>query len=106
QRLSHAHFALAIVVVPAVVEEVDAVVERRANNSDALLLIMLRAEVVSANPDHRHPLAGVSEGAIWDRRLGRIRKLLRHRTHNAGSSNSFQEIASIHATPRQACHQL
>ena len=39
QGLAHADFAGAVVVVPAVVEEVDAFVERGANDANAFLLV-------------------------------------------------------------------
>jgi hypothetical protein len=41
QRLSHADLARPAVVVPTVVEEVDAVVDGRAHDADGLLLVGL-----------------------------------------------------------------
>src|SRR4029077_18943911 len=58
QRLAHANLALAIVVVPAVVEEADAGIERRANDANALLLIGLHADVVAAEAHNGNFLAG------------------------------------------------
>ena len=48
QRLAHAHFAFAAVVIPAVVQKIDPVIDRRANDLDAFLLILLRADVIPA----------------------------------------------------------
>ena len=39
QGLAHADFAVAVVVVPAVVQKVDAAVDRGADDADALLLV-------------------------------------------------------------------
>src|SRR5712664_1035319 len=64
QRLSHAELARATVVVPAVVEEVDAVIEGGADDADRLLLVCLPAEVVAADADQRHHLAGASQATV------------------------------------------
>src|SRR6185312_12846944 len=54
QRLSHALLARAVVVVPAVVHEVDAVVHSRANDACAQFLInKLETEVPSTKTDER-----------------------------------------------------
>ncbi len=51
QRLPHAQLALALVVVPRVVQEIDAGVDGGANDADALRLGQVRlAEVVSPMP--------------------------------------------------------
>src|SRR3989441_5069890 len=51
QRLSHADLAHPAVVVPAVVEEVDSAVDRRADDADGFLLVRLPPEMVAAHPD-------------------------------------------------------
>src|SRR2546426_2365796 len=53
QRLSHADLARPTVVVPAVVEEVDSVVDGRADDADGFLLVRLPAEMVAAHADQR-----------------------------------------------------
>src|SRR5438445_3204307 len=53
QGVAHALFAAPAVVVPAVVEEVHPVIERTADDPDALLLAR-KPEVISADPDDRH----------------------------------------------------
>ena len=52
ERLAHADFAAAAVVVPAVVHEGDAVVDGGADDLDAFLLLLLSADVVAAQADH------------------------------------------------------
>jgi len=64
QGFAHADFAGAVVVVPAVVEEVDAFIERGADDADAFLLVLLAAEVVSAQADAGDVLSGVAQGAV------------------------------------------
>src|SRR2546422_1122744 len=49
---SHADLARAAVVVPAVVEEVDAVVDGRADNADGFPLVRLRSEEHRLNSSH------------------------------------------------------
>ena len=51
QGLAHADLAAAVVVVPAVVHEVDAGVDGGADDLDALLLVLLPADVVAAQAD-------------------------------------------------------
>src|SRR5207302_9738326 len=54
QSLSHAEFARSNVVIPAVVQKVDAVVDGRAHDADGLLLVRLSSEMVAAHDDQRH----------------------------------------------------
>ena len=61
QRLAHANLTLPIVIVPAVVEEIDAGIERRADDVNALLLIGLHADVVAAEAHNRNFLAGTAK---------------------------------------------
>ena len=63
ERLAHATLALAVVVVPAVVEEVHAVVERAPDDADGLLLAG-DAEVVSAHAEDGDPRAGLAQLAL------------------------------------------
>ena len=55
EGLAHADFAAAVVVVPAVVHEGDAGVDGGADDLDALLLVLLPADVVAAQADHATP---------------------------------------------------
>src|SRR6185437_7823182 len=64
KRLPHADLALAVVVVPAVVEEIHAAVESRANNTDAFLRVLRTADVMAAEPDRRNLFARTPERAI------------------------------------------
>ena len=52
-RVAHADFTLAAVVVPAVVEKIDALVEARADDADAFPRIRLFAEMIAAEPNGR-----------------------------------------------------
>ena len=61
QGLAHALFALAAVVVPTVVHERDARIERAADDADAVVLVGLLADVCSAEADSGHFLAGLAE---------------------------------------------
>ena len=61
---AHAALALAIVVVPAVVQEVDAGIERRYGRCGWLLLgNVVCADVIAADADDGDGLAGAAEGA-------------------------------------------
>src|ERR1017187_2642533 len=51
QRLAHANFALSAVVVPAVVEKIDAFVNPCTDNADTLFDVALSGKVVAAKPD-------------------------------------------------------
>src|ERR1700756_2294666 len=70
QRLTHTNFTLSAVVIPAVVQKVDAIVECGTNNSDALLFIRLHPDVIPPKADDRDLLAGTPQGAIWNIALG------------------------------------
>src|SRR5207302_10893763 len=47
QRFAHPAFARAVVIVPAVVQKVDPVVDGGANDADTLLLVGLLAKVIA-----------------------------------------------------------
>jgi len=59
QGLANAHFTAAVVVVPAVVHESDAVVHSRADDLDPFRLAG-SANVIPAETEHRDLLAGVA----------------------------------------------
>ena len=75
QGLAHADFALAAVIVPRVVQKVDAVVDGRADDADAVLDVLLHADVIAAQADQRDTLARAAQGPIAhvaaDRLFGR-----------------------------------
>ena len=91
QRLAHAALALALVVVPAVVQEVHAVVERRPDDAECLGFILLPACMESAEPDKRDLLAGLSECPV--RHLSLCLRRLDARGQCTGDSD-LQEIAA------------
>src|SRR5262249_33274976 len=64
QRLAHAQLAAAVVVVPAVVHEGDAVIDRMPDDADALGLIGRPTDVVAAETDERDLLARRAERPI------------------------------------------
>ena len=67
QRLPHALLARAFVVVPRVVHEGDAVVDRRADQTNReFLLDVFRTDMRSAEADARNALAGRAERAKWN----------------------------------------
>src|SRR6516165_1381074 len=53
----HTNFALSAVVVPAVVQEVDAFIEGLSNNCEALAGIGLLTEVITTDTNHRNAFA-------------------------------------------------
>src|ERR1700687_3246943 len=77
QRVAHADFALPAVVVPAVVEEIDALVEACADDANAFLRIDLIAKVIATEPDERDLLSAAAQRSIRNAIPGfRSRRLL------------------------------
>src|SRR4029453_12656700 len=64
QRVPHASLALAVVIIPAVVHEVDAAVDGASNDADAFGRVLGPADVVSAEADGRDFLAGSPKDSI------------------------------------------
>src|SRR2546425_2017625 len=65
QRFAHAFLTSAFVVVPAVVEKVDASIDCRTNNANCQLLINLfQTEMPAANPDCGNLFSRASEYSI------------------------------------------
>ena len=60
-RLAHALFGAAVVIVPGVVEEGDSLVDRPLDQADAVVFVWMDAAVVASQADHRDGLAGSSE---------------------------------------------
>src|ERR1700683_3098487 len=64
QRFAHAYFTLAIIVVPAVIEEINSAIERGTDDTNAFLLGRLPAHMPTTEADARNLLAGAAQGAI------------------------------------------
>src|SRR5262245_8098039 len=64
QRLAHAQLAAPVVVVPAVVHEGDAAIDRVPDDADSLDLVGRAADMVTAEADERHLLARSAERSI------------------------------------------
>ena len=64
QRVAHADFTLAAVVIPAVVEKIDALIETRANDANAFLRICLFAEMIATKANERDSLSTAAQRSI------------------------------------------
>src|SRR5580704_18660107 len=64
QRVAHADFAFAAVVVPAVVEEIDSFIETRADDANAFLRIRLVPKMVATEPDERNSFSTAAQTSI------------------------------------------
>src|SRR5205809_3876090 len=64
QRLAHADLASSVMVVPGVVQEGDAVIDRAPDDTNALLLVTGPPNVVPAKADQRHLFTCTSERSV------------------------------------------
>jgi hypothetical protein len=65
QSLTHARLAGAVVVVPAVVHEVDAPINRAPHDANCQRLVYgLQTKMPPAQPNQRHSFAGVAENTV------------------------------------------
>src|SRR5205807_696611 len=64
QRVAHADFTLAAVVVPAVVEKIDAFIETRADDANAFLGIRLLAKMIATEPNERDFFLAAAQGSV------------------------------------------
>lgn len=98
QGQAHADFAGAIVVVPAVVEEIDAVIEGGPYNLNGFFLVGF-AEVESADADDGNAFAGASELSERDVvfLFGRGPEILFGTGRDGSHHRDLQEMPSIHA---------
>src|ERR1700687_225158 len=64
QRVAHADFALAAIVVPAVVEKTDSLIQPGADNANTFLGIRLLAKMIATEADERDFLTGVAQPSI------------------------------------------
>src|SRR6266700_681001 len=64
QRVAHADFTLAVIVVPAVVEKIDSLIEARADDANAFLGSRLTAKMIAAEPNERDFFFGAAQCSI------------------------------------------
>ena len=65
ERFAHPGFAGAVIVVPAVIHEVDAALNRVANDADAQLFIhVLEAKVPASQANRGYPLSRAAEDSV------------------------------------------
>src|ERR1700730_13016125 len=64
QRVAHTDFTLAAVVVPAVVEKIDALIEARTDDANPFLRIRLVAQMIATEPYERNFFAAATQGSI------------------------------------------
>src|SRR5712692_8514760 len=77
QRVTHADFTLATVVVPAVIEKIDAFIETRADDANAFLRIRLFGEMIATESYKRNFLFAAAQRSIGNAIPGfRLRILL------------------------------
>src|SRR5262245_1212090 len=63
---AHPAFAFAVVVLPGVVEEVHAGVDRRVDDADCLLDGFDQAQVIAAQTDDRDEIVVAAKSAAWN----------------------------------------
>src|SRR5258708_3999503 len=96
KRLAHANFALAAVIVPAVIEKINSAIQRRSDDADTLLLIRLHADVVAAQPDHRNFFVGAAQRARGKRSIGRIGEFVVERSDKSPRGRGLEKMSAIH----------
>src|SRR5262249_50883701 len=97
QGFAHPDFALATVVIPAVIEEVDPAVEGRTDDADTFLLIGLHANVVSAESHHGDFLARAAQSARGNG-FGGVGESLAERCDHCSGCGSLEKSAAVHRT--------
>lgn len=83
--LSHPYLALSFVIIPAVIQEIDPLIEGRSHDSNALRLRGLGSDVKSTEPDDGYLFARPSHGTPGHFAHGGGPFALRLRSHEAGS---------------------
>src|SRR6266850_4477652 len=96
QRLAHADFAGPVIVVPAVVEEVDAAIECGADNTDGFLFVGLNTEMPAAQANHGDAFATAAEPAIGNAvfRARGPEFSARDTSQDGGGQHGAQELAA------------
>src|SRR5260370_10696346 len=98
QRVAHADFTLATIVVPAVVEKIDSLIEARADDADAFLGIRLMAKMIATEPNKRDILSAAAQGLIRNAVPGfRSPRLLVSRRQWSGCCRKPQEFTTGNA---------
>src|SRR5260370_33484502 len=94
QRVAHADFALAAVVVPAVIEKIDSVVDCGADDASTLRLWELRfAKMKSPKPHHGNLFSRAAERPAGNFSLSFCRRRVRREARkDRGPGGSFQEL--------------
>src|SRR6266478_6567613 len=64
QPVAHADFTLAAVVVPAVVEKIDSLIDARADDANAFLGIRLTTKMIAAEPNERDFFFSAAQGSV------------------------------------------
>src|SRR5258708_39377822 len=85
KRVAHADFALATVIVPAVIEKMDSVIDCGTDDANTLRLLEFRfAKMKSAEPHHGNLFSCAAERPAGDFSLGCFRCRLRRRRRRRG----------------------
>src|SRR6266403_3134511 len=94
QRVAHADFTLAAVIVPAVIEKMDSVIDCGTDDPNTLRLLEFRfAKMKSAEPHHGNLFSRAAERPAGDFSLGSWRRRVRREARkDGGPSGSFQEL--------------
>ena len=107
ERLAHAYFAFALVVVPAIVHEVDAPVNGGMDEADAFLFGVLLADMEPAQADKRHLLTRAAQRPVQHIALARTGgRFQRAGSHGGGRARVRVEVLRpglrSHRQPRRA----
>src|SRR5258708_19054277 len=96
QRVAHADFTLAAVIVPAVIEKMDSVIDCGTDDANTLRLLEFRfAKMKSAKPHHGNLFSCAAERPAVDFSLGFCRRRVRREgTEECGAPQTFAEIPS------------
>src|SRR2546429_163706 len=101
QRVAHADFTLAAIVVPAVVEKIDSLIEARSDNTNAFLWIRLIAKMIATEPKERDFFFAAPQGSVRDAVPGlRSRGLLPSVRPQNGRSRNPQKFPPRNADVR------
>src|ERR1022692_1300604 len=101
ERKPHAPLAFPIVVIPAVVHEGDAAVDRTADDANPFVRVLRATDVMAAQPDRRHFFVGVSEASIdHSVSLGLARRRYADARQNTQDVPSFHARSFAHEGPK------
>ncbi len=98
QRLAHHLFGVAVVIIPSVVEEVDALVHGRVHDADGFALVLHRSDMPAAQTYDRDALPGLAEYASGNPGRGRATGLgdylFRQRGRGRRHGGIFHELSA------------